>query len=51
MEVVVSFTKSDDSSENVITRGVAVIEWLVSKPVGKGIDTESYCLSESSIAG
>jgi hypothetical protein len=42
MEVVVTFSESDKGSENVITRRVAVIKWLVTEPVSKRVDTESW---------
>jgi hypothetical protein len=41
MEVVVSFAQSDQGSEDMITGRVAIIERLVSEPMGKGVDTES----------
>lgn len=46
VEIVVSFSKSDQGSQDVVTWGVAVIEWLVTKPMSKGIDTEGGLLNE-----
>ena len=33
VEIVVTFSKGDESREDVVTRRVAVVEWLVAKPV------------------
>src|SRR5690606_45760 len=38
MEVVVTLTKSDEGGDDVISWGVAVVEWLVSEPVGERVD-------------
>ena len=46
VEVVVALTESDKSSDDVVTRAVAVIEGLVTEPVGKGVDTEGGLLDE-----
>lgn len=46
VEVVISLTKSDQGSDDVVTRGVAVIERLVSKPVSERVDTEGGLLDE-----
>jgi hypothetical protein len=46
VEVVVTFTKSDKSSDNVVTGGVAVVEWLVTEPMGQGVDAEGGLLDE-----
>jgi len=48
VEVVVSLAESDESSDDVVTRRVAVVKGLVAEPVGKGIDTESSLLNEES---
>jgi len=44
---VVSFTESDKSGEDVVAGRVAVVEWLVTKPVSKGVDTERRLLNNS----
>lgn len=46
VEVVVSFSEGDESGDNVITGGVAVVEWLVAEPVGKGVNAEGSLLDE-----
>lgn len=46
VEVVVSLTKSDQSGNHVVTGGVAVIEGLVSQPVGQGVNAEGGLLDE-----
>ena len=46
VEVVVTLTKSDESSDDVVTGRVAVIEWLITKPMGQGVDTEGGLLHE-----
>ncbi len=46
VEVVVSLTKCGDGGDEVISWGVAVIEWLVTKPVGKRVDTEGSLLDD-----
>ncbi len=46
MEVVVTFTESDESSDEMIPWAVAVIEWLVTEPVGKRVDAEGSLLDE-----
>jgi hypothetical protein len=46
VEVVVSFAEGNESSNDVVTRRVAVIEWLVTEPVGQRVDTESSLLDE-----
>lgn len=46
VEVVVSLTKSDQSGNHVVTGGVAVIEGLVSQPVGQGVHAEGGLLDE-----
>lgn len=43
---MVTLTKSDKSSDNVITGRVAVIEWLVTEPVGQRVDAEGGLLDE-----
>jgi hypothetical protein len=46
MEVVVTLAKSDESSNDVITGRVAVVEGLVAEPVGKRVDAEGGLLYE-----
>ena len=46
VEVVVSLTKSGKGSDDVVTRRVAVVEGLVSEPVGKRIHAEGGLLDE-----
>lgn len=41
MEVMVTFTNGNESSNEVITRRVLVIERSVAEPMRKGIDAES----------
>lgn len=43
---MVALTKSDKSSDDVITGRVAVVEWLVTEPVCQGVDTEGGLLDE-----
>ena len=43
---MVTFSESDESGDNVITGGVAVIEWLITEPVGQGVDAEGGLLNE-----
>jgi len=40
VEVVVALTDGAESSEEVITGSVLVVERLVSEPVSQGVDTE-----------
>jgi hypothetical protein len=46
MEVVVTLAESDDGSDNVITGRVAVVEWLITKPMCQRVDTECSLLNE-----
>lgn len=46
MEVVVTFTESDKSSDDVVTRRVAVVKWLVTKPVSQRVDAKGCLLDE-----
>lgn len=46
VEVVVALAESDQSGDNVVTGRVAVIEGLVSEPVGEGVDAEGGLLDE-----
>ena len=46
VEVVVSLAESDQSSHDVIPGAIAVIEGLLTKPMGKGVDAESGLLDE-----
>ena len=44
MEVVVSLSESNQSGDYMVTGRVAVIKWLVTKPMSQRIDTESRLL-------
>lgn len=46
MEVVITLTKSNESGNDVISWGVAVIEWLVTEPVCQRVDAEGGLLDE-----
>lgn len=46
MEVVVSLTESNDGGDDMITRGVPVIEWLITEPVSQRVDAECCLLDE-----
>lgn len=46
VEIVVSFAESDKSSDDVISRRVAVIKWLVAEPMGQGVHAEGSLLDE-----
>lgn len=46
VEIVVTFSEGYESREDVVTRRVAVVEWLVAKPVCKRVDAESGLLDE-----
>ena len=46
VEVVVTLSESDKSGNNVVARRVAVVEWLVTKPMGQGVDAEGSLLDE-----
>merc|ERR1712227_600766 len=46
VEVVVALAKGDDGGNDVVTRRVAVVERLVTEPVGKGVDTEGGLLDK-----
>lgn len=46
VEVVVALTKSDKSSDDVITRRVAVVKGLVAEPVSQRVDAEGGLLDE-----
>jgi len=46
VEVMVALTKSDESSNDVISWRVAVVEWLVTEPVCQRVDAESSLLDE-----
>jgi hypothetical protein len=43
---MVTLSESDESGNNVITRRVAIVEWLVTEPVSKGVDAEGGLLNE-----
>lgn len=46
VEVVVTLAEGDESSDDVIPGAVAVVEGLVSEPVGKRVDAEGSLLDE-----
>ncbi|KAI6876604.1 Acyl-CoA [Hortaea werneckii] len=46
VEVVVALSERDESGDDVVTRAVAVVEWLVAKPVCEGVHTEGCLLDE-----
>lgn len=46
VEVVVTLTKGDESSDDVVTGRVAVVEGLVTEPVSQGVDAEGGLLDE-----
>ena len=46
VEVVVSLSESDKGGDDMITRRVAVVEWLITEPVSKGVDTEGGLLND-----
>ena len=46
VEVVVALTKSDKSSDDVVTGAVAIVEGLVTEPVSEGVDAEGGLLDE-----
>ena len=46
VEVMIPFTKSDKSSDEMVARTVTIVERLVPKLVGKGIHTEGSLLDE-----
>ena len=46
VEVVITLSKRNESSNDVVTRRVAVIEGLITKPVGQGVDAESGLLNK-----
>ena len=47
VEVVVSFTKGDKGGEDVVAWRVTVVEWLVTEPVSKRVNTEGGLLDNS----
>ena len=46
VEVVVALSKGGESRDHVVTRRVAVIEGLVTEPVGQRVDAEGSLLNE-----
>ena len=46
VEVVVTLAEGDESSDDVVTGRVAVVEGLVAEPVGKRVDAEGGLLDE-----
>ena len=49
VEVVVSLTKGDEGSDDVVTGRVAVIEGLVTDPVGERVDAEGGLLNDENL--
>jgi len=47
VEVVVTFTKSAEGSDDMITRSVLVIERCFTEPVGEGVDAEGGVVDEA----
>lgn len=46
VEVVVTLAKGDQCSDDMITRAVAVVEGLLTEPVGKRVDAEGGLLDD-----
>lgn len=46
VEVVVALAEGDQGGDDVVTRRVAVVEWLVAEPVSKRVDTKGSLLNE-----
>ena len=46
VEVVVTLSKSDESSDDVVAGRVAVIEWLVTEPMGQRVDAKGSLLND-----
>ena len=46
VEVVVTFSESDESGNDVVTRRVAVVKGLITKPVGQRVNAEGGLLDE-----
>jgi hypothetical protein len=46
VEVVVTFTKGDEGGNDVISRRVSVIEWLVTEPMGERVDAKGGLLDK-----
>lgn len=46
VEIMVSLTKGNKSSNDVISRGIAVIKRLVAEPMGQGVHTEGSLLNK-----
>ena len=46
MKVVIAFTESDESGDDVVAGRVAVVKWLVAEPVGERVDAEGGLLDE-----
>lgn len=46
MEIVVTFTKGDESRNDMIARGVAIIERLVAEPMSQRVNAEGRLLDE-----
>ncbi len=46
MEVVVALTESDESGDHMVTRRVAVVEWLITEPVSQRVDAKGGLLHE-----
>ncbi|KAH3665888.1 hypothetical protein OGAPHI_004077 [Ogataea philodendri] len=46
VEVVVAFSESNQSGQDVVSWGSSVVKWLLSNPVSKRVHTESSLLNE-----
>jgi hypothetical protein len=46
VKIMVAFAECDKSSDDVIARRVAVVEGLISEPMGEGVDAKSSLLNE-----
>ena len=46
MEVVIALAKRDKSSDDVVTRRVTVVKWLIAEPMSQRVDAESGLLHE-----
>lgn len=44
--LVIALTKRDEGGDDVISRAVAVVEWLVTEPMGQAVDAERGLLDE-----
>lgn len=44
VEIVIAFSKGDECSNHIVARRVAIIERLITEPVGKRVDAEGGLL-------